>query len=104
MQTQAEKTNAQEALNRFMPKMAGRLHALVKEVHEGNPAISCIWNEAPTKTCKEVIFVGSDPGFDALTIVRTVNKQMKASESVVSMLIDLYTSQHKTPVGEGVEY
>jgi len=29
---------------------------------------------------------------------------MKASAHVVQMLIDLYTAQHKTPVGDDVEF
>lgn len=91
---------AQEAIAK---KVEGRLHCYVKEIYQGRPAVSCIWNETPENTYKEVVFVG-EPGFDALTVVRVANKSMKASVHVVQMLIDLYQAQHMTPVGEGVEF
>lgn len=91
---------AQEAIAK---KVEGRLHCYVKEVYQGRPAVTCIWNEKPEITYKEVVYIG-EPGFEALTIVRAANKSMKASGHVAQMLIDLYQTQHKKPVGEGVEF
>lgn len=95
--------NFNTAQQAFAPKVQGRLHAYVKETCEGKPAVTCIWNETPEKTHKEIVFVG-ESGFDALGVVRVANKSMKASAHVVQMLIDLYTAQHKTPVGDDVEF
>lgn len=92
-----------EAQEAFAAKVQGRLHGYVKETHQGRPAVTCIWNECPEKTYKEVVFLG-EPGFDALSVVQAANKSMKASVHVVQMLIDLYTAQHKKPVGDEVEY
>ncbi|HDS1721790.1 hypothetical protein NPS53_09775 [Pseudomonas putida] len=95
--------NFNAAQQAFAEKMQGRLHAYVKEVVEGRPAVTCIWNETPEKTHKEIVYVG-DPQFDALAVVRAANKSMKASVNVVQMLIDLYAAQHKKPVGDGIEF
>lgn len=104
MTTHTEKPCFKDSLVAFEEKVKGRLHVYVKESHQGLPAISCLWNETPTKTYKEVVFTGADESFDALMAVRAVNKSMKASEQVVSMLIELYTSQNRRPVGEAVEF
>ncbi|SUE72801.1 Uncharacterised protein [Ectopseudomonas oleovorans] len=65
--------------------------------------MSCLWNETPNNTLKDVVFVGED-GFDALAVVRATNKSMKASEHVVGMLVEMYTAQHKREVGVEVEF
>lgn len=91
------------ALEAFAQKVEGRLHAYVKETHQGKPAISCIWSETPKKTRKDVVYT-CDQGFDALAVVRAGNKGMKASEQVVKMLIELYESQNGKSVGEGIEF
>lgn len=103
MNTQIAHQTFKDAQEAFEQKVQGRLHAFIKETHQGRPAVSCLWNETPAKTHKEVVFVG-EMDFDAVTVVRAANKSMKASDQVVSMLIELYTSQNKKPVGEGVEY
>lgn len=100
-QSQAEQLRA--AMDEFAEKVKGRLHAYVKETHNGRPAISCIWNESPKRTHKDVVYVGPD-GFDALTVARAGNKGMNASAQVVSMLVELYVAHNKQPVGEEVEY
>lgn len=92
-----------DALNAFAAKVEGRLHAYVKETHQGRPAIACIWSETPKKTLKDVVYVGAED-FDALTVVRAGNKGMNASEQVVRMLIELYESQNNKAVGEAVEF
>lgn len=92
-----------EAQEAFAKKVQGLLHAYVKETHQGRPAVTCIWNESPEKTCKEIVFLG-EPGFDALTVVRAANRSMKASVHVVQMLIDMYVAQHKKPAGDDVEF
>jgi len=91
------------SLEAFAKKVEGRLHAYVKETHQGRPAITCIWSETPKQTLKDVVYVGEE-GFDALTVVRAGNKGMKASEQVVRMLIELYESQNGKAVGESVEF
>lgn len=103
MTTVPAPTKFQAAQELIAKKVEGRLHCYVKETYHGRPAVTCIWNETPETTYKEVVFVG-DPGFDAVTVVRAANKSMKASVHVVQMLIDLYKSQHKNPVGEDIEF
>jgi L-ribulose-5-phosphate 3-epimerase UlaE len=104
MTTQTEKTSFKESLDAFEEKVQGRLHVYVKETHQGLPTISCLWNETPTKTFKDVVYTGTDESFDALTAVRAVNKSMKASQHVVTMLIEMYTSQNNSPVAEGIDF
>lgn len=103
MSTEATNRNFHAAQEAFAAKVNGLLHAYVKETHQGRPAVTCIWNESPEKTFKEIVFLG-ELGFDALTVARAANKSMKASVHVVQMLIDLYTAQQTTAVMEGVEY
>ena len=103
MNTEATTQNFHDAQEAFAVKVKGVLHAYVKETHQGRPAVTCIWNESPEKTFKEVVYLG-EPGFDALSVVRVANKSMKASVHVVQMLIDLYTAKHKKAVGEEVEF
>lgn len=103
MSSQNENNELKSSLEGFLAKVEGRLHALIKETHQGRPAVSCLWNETPKQTLKEVIFVGEE-GFDALAVVRATNKSMKASEHVVGMLCEMFTTQHKKPVGENVEF
>ncbi|MEX6780538.1 hypothetical protein [Pseudomonas aeruginosa] len=103
MSTQNEISTLKESLEVFHAKVAGRLHAFIKETHQGRPAVSCLWNESPSQTLKDVVYVG-EVGFDALTVVRATNKSMKASEHVVGMLIEMYTNQHKREVGVEVEF
>lgn len=91
---------AQEA---FYPKVQGRLHAYIKETFEGRPAISCLWADPAKGVSKEVVFLGEE-GFDALTVVRSTNSSMKASERVVSMLIEMYQSQTKSTLHQTVEF
>lgn len=98
-----EHSGFKQAAEAFTEKVEGRLHAFVKEEVQGNPAVTCIWNEPAQQTIKEVVYIGGE-GFDALTAVRVLNKSMKASEHVVSMLVELYTSEHGKPLGESVEY
>lgn len=103
MTTVATTQNFHKAQEAFAVKVQGLLHVYVKETHQGRPAVTCIWNESPEKTFKEVVYLG-EPGFDALKVVIAANASMKASVHVVQMLIDLYTAQHKTAVGESVEF
>ena len=103
MTTQSNQPSFREASEAFELTVQGRLHAYIKETHQGRPAVSCIWNEKPTATYKEVVYIGED-GFDALQAAQVLNRSMKASEHVVSMLLDLYKRQSKVPLGEGVEY
>lgn len=103
MTTQSDQPSFKDASEAFEQKVQGRLHAYVKEIHQGRPAVSCIWNETPTKTFKEIVYLGAE-GFDALQAVQVLNKSMKASVQVVTMLIDLYNRQSKVPLGEGTEY
>lgn len=103
MSTEATINNLNEAQATFAEKVKGRLHGYVKESHHGRPAITCIWNETPENTCKEIVFLG-EPGFDALTVVRAANKSMKASVHVLQMLIEMYESQHEKPVGVDLEF
>lgn len=104
MNTQTQPVPAfSTALEAFAQKVEGRLHAYVKEIHHGRPAISCIWSETPKKTLKDVVCI-CDEGFDALAVVRAGNKGMKASEQVVKMLIELYESQNGKAAGEGIEF
>jgi hypothetical protein len=92
-----------DILESFKTKVEGRLHAWIKEEHNGRPAVSCLWNERPDLTLKEVVYVGAE-GFDSLALVRALNKSMKASPLVVSMLIEKFTAQNKVEVGVGVDF
>ncbi|BAW26785.1 hypothetical protein N0609_12105 [Pseudomonas aeruginosa] len=103
MNTNNANPSLKESLEAFHAKVAGRLHAFIKETHQGRPAVSCLWNESPNNTLKDVVFVG-DEGFDALAVVRATNKSMKASEQVVGMLVEMYASQHKREVGLELEF
>ncbi|MFG8753139.1 hypothetical protein ACEPU1_33025 [Pseudomonas aeruginosa] len=103
MNTNNAHQSPKEILEAFHAKVAGRLHAFIKETHQGRPAVSCLWNESPNNTLKDVVFVGED-GFDALAVVRATNKSMKASEHVVGMLVEMYTAQYKREVGVEVEF
>ena len=103
MTAQNENTTLKASLETYLAKVEGRLHAFIKETHQGRPAVSCLWNESPSKTLQDVVYVGA-VGFDALTVVRATNKSMKASEQVVGMLIEMYENQHKREVGQEVEF
>lgn len=103
MNSPSETNELKTSLEGFLAKVEGRLHALIKETHQGRPAVSCLWNETPKQTLKEVVFVGEE-GFDALAVVRATNKSMKASDHVVGMLCEMFESQHKKAVGENVEF
>lgn len=103
MNTPAIPPSFKDATEAFEQKMEGRLHVYVKEVHQGLPAVSCIWNESPERTLKDVVYVG-DEHFDALGAVKAINRSMAASDRVVSMLIDLYKVGNNGQVGVEVEY
>lgn len=103
LQPQPQSEQLRVAMDEFAAKVKGRLHAYVKEIHNGRPAISCIWSDTQKKTHKDVVYVGP-VGFDALTVVKAGNKGMKASAQVVTMLIELYEAHNKCVVGEGVEF
>nr|WP_192963371.1 hypothetical protein [Pseudomonas fluorescens]CEK42181.1 hypothetical protein PQBR57_0228 [Pseudomonas fluorescens SBW25] len=103
MSTVSTTNNFQAAQEAIAKKVEGRLHCYIKETYQGRPTVSCIWNETPENTYKEVVFVG-EQGFEALTVVRVANKSMKASVHVAQMLIDLFQAQYKRPVGEDVEF
>lgn len=103
LQPQPQSEQLRVAMDEFAAKVKGRLHAYVKEIHNGRPAISCIWSDTQKKTHKDVVYVGP-VGFDALTVVKAGNKGMKASAQVVTMLIELYEAHNKRVVGEGVEF
>jgi hypothetical protein len=92
------------AIEAFMPKVEHRLHAWVKELHDGKPAVTCIWNEDGKRTMKEIVYVGAENGFDARGVARTLNKSMKADGTVVEMLLQLYQSHNNKAVGMAVEY
>ncbi|MCF5374473.1 hypothetical protein [Pseudomonas syringae] len=104
MSTETAKPNFKASLDFFEEKVKGRLHAYIKEVQQGRPSVSCLWNETPSKTYKDVVFLGADDDFDALTAVRGVNRSMKASEQVVSMLVEMYATEHGKSAVEGFEY
>ena len=104
MSTDTAKPNFKASLDVFEEKVKGRLHAYIKEVYQGRPAVSCLWNETPSKTYKDVVFVGADDEFDALAAVKAVNRSMKASEHVVSMLVEMFATENGKPAVEGFEY
>ncbi|MFL1449123.1 hypothetical protein ACI77O_12080 [Pseudomonas tritici] len=103
MTTPDNKASFKDAIEGFEAKVAGRLHAYVKETREGMPAVSCIWNESPGVTYKDVVYEGS-LDFKALAAVKAINQSMAASHNVVEMLIELYNSQSTVALGEGIEY
>jgi hypothetical protein len=104
MNTQAKNVSFKESLESFEEKVKGRLHVYVKETRNGLPAISCLWNETPSRTIKDVVFVGEDESFDALAAVRAVNKSSKASDHVVTMLIEMFGNQHPTTPLDAIEF
>lgn len=92
-----------QAVEAFMPKVDRRLHAWVKVLKDGKPALVCIWNEDGKRTYKELVFMG-DEAFDARAVAKSMNRAMNASDVVVQMLVDLYASQKREPVGEQIEF
>lgn len=77
-------------------RLEGKLHSWVYAEIDGESAIVCLWSEPGAGTKKEVI---GEAGLglsseEMLCFVRAINKSMKATHLVVSMLVDLYKSHN----------
>tara|TARA_R110002124_G_scaffold128157_23_gene288802 strand:- start:31616 stop:31927 length:312 start_codon:yes stop_codon:yes gene_type:complete len=102
--TDVPKTSPVRAAEDFMPTVEAKLNAWVEVQCEGVPALCCVWCDEHGMTKKQVVYVSSDPAEDILSVVRAINKSMKATNLVTEMVISLYESHNHEPVCRAVRY
>lgn len=98
------KSTIKSAVEAFQPTVEGKLHAWVKVEHEGQPALSCVWSERADSTKMSVVFASNEQGVDVLAFARAINRSMKASATVVQMLLSLYQSHNGGSIASKIEY
>ena len=92
-----------KAAEAFMPQVEGKLHAWVEVEVEGKGCLCCGWNDGASSYA-EIVHHGGDQFGSLVFAVRAFNRSMRATATVVDMLLSLYKSHNGKVVADRIGY